>query len=126
MDSGITSDNADSYALLSYENNASGTIGIAWLRSTCSLQRGARTSITEHFRGEIVTAEVIFFIINGQYLSIQVSLHRTQKAARGKRERVPKINELNVMIPRIEGKMLPFQTSTDIGSRNWTQLGDEP
>ena len=96
MNNGITSDNADSYALLSYENNIGGRnnpIGLAFLGTTCSLIRGERTSITEHFRGEVVTAQVIFFIINGQYLSSQVSLHKTQKAARSKRESVPKINE---------------------------------
>ena len=95
MNSGITSDNADSYALLSYENNIGGRdnpFGVAFLRTTCSLIRGERTSITEHFRGEVVTAQVIFFIINGQYLSSQVILHSTQKAARSKRQSAPKIN----------------------------------
>ena len=76
MNRGITSDNADSYALLSYENNAGGTIGIAWLRTTCHSERGLRTGITEHFRSDVVTAEVIAYHMVG----ISYSLHT--KAAR--------------------------------------------
>merc|ERR1712142_433340 len=50
---------ADSYSLISYENNAGGTIGIAWLRSTCSTDRAMRTNINEYFRGDIRTATII-------------------------------------------------------------------
>jgi len=50
---------ADSYSLLTYENNAGGTIGIAWLRSTCSTSRGYRTNINEYFSSDVRTAAII-------------------------------------------------------------------
>jgi len=50
---------ADSYTLLSSENNAGGVVGIAWLRSTCSSSKGMRTNINEYFNGEIRTAQIV-------------------------------------------------------------------
>ena len=50
---------ANAYVFLGYENNTAGTIGIAWVRSTCSI-RGYRTSMSEWFRSDAVTAVVSF------------------------------------------------------------------
>jgi len=51
--------NADSYSVISYQNNAGGTIGIAYLRTTCSSDKSLRSNINEYFRGDIRTATII-------------------------------------------------------------------
>ena len=57
MSRGVISGDADSYALLSF-NDRRGPIGLAWLRTTCSIERGRRTSITEYDNNDVSTAEV--------------------------------------------------------------------
>jgi len=52
---------ANSYSLLTYENNAGGTIGIAWVGTTCvpAKDRGYRSNINEHFRSDVKTAQIL-------------------------------------------------------------------
>ena len=52
-----SSTNANSYVFLGYENDQPGTIGIAWINTTCAI-RPYRTSISEYFMNDAVTAVV--------------------------------------------------------------------
>ena len=48
---------ANAYVFLGHENNRPGTIGIAWINTTCAI-KPYRTSITEWFRNDAITAAV--------------------------------------------------------------------
>ena len=48
---------ADAYVFLGYEDNSPGTIGIAWINTTCAI-KPYRTSITEWFINDAITAAV--------------------------------------------------------------------
>jgi len=50
---------ANSYSMLSYENNQGGGIGIAWLKTSCYSDPGYRTNINEFYRNDIKTAQII-------------------------------------------------------------------
>jgi len=52
---------ADSYSILSYENNQGGTTGIAWGGTTCvsTQYKGYKTNINEHFRDDMNTAATL-------------------------------------------------------------------
>ena len=49
--------NADSYVFLGHEDNLPGTIGIAWINSTCAT-KSYRTSISEWFMNDAISAVV--------------------------------------------------------------------
>ena len=51
---------ANAYIFLGYENNLPGTIGIGWINTTCA-RKAYRTSISEWFRNDAVTAVVSCF-----------------------------------------------------------------
>ena len=46
--------------MFSYRNNQAGTLGIAWLGTTCvgSSQKGYRSSINEYYQSQQITATV--------------------------------------------------------------------
>ena len=48
----------DAFVLFSYENNAGGTVGIAWGSTTCDSSKGYRASINEYFQTQTITAVV--------------------------------------------------------------------
>ena len=56
-----SSTNANAYVFLGYQNNQPGTIGIAWINTTCGI-KPYRTSISEYFMNDAVTAVVCFYI----------------------------------------------------------------
>ena len=49
---------ADSYVLLSYQDNRAGTIGLAWMGTTCNSDKSLRTAIVEYYQSNIKTAQV--------------------------------------------------------------------
>ena len=50
---------ADAFVFLCFQNNAEGTVGIAWLKTTCGINYG-KTSINEYKTNDIVSAKVKF------------------------------------------------------------------
>ena len=54
-----TSDNSiDAFAMMSFRNNMPGTIGIAFVETTCRLEKYVRTSINEYTLTQLLTAIV--------------------------------------------------------------------
>ena len=53
-------DDKDAFVMFSYRNNQAGTLGIAWLGTTCvgSSQKGYRSSINEYYQSQQITATV--------------------------------------------------------------------
>ena len=48
----------DEHVYLTYQNSASGIVGMAWVGSTCSIYQYYRSNINEWFRTDTITAQV--------------------------------------------------------------------
>ena len=48
----------DVHTYLTYQNSASGIVGMAWVGSTCSIYQYYRSNINEWFQTDTVTAQV--------------------------------------------------------------------
>ena len=51
-------DSIDAFVMLSYRNNMAGTLGIAWGGTTCYFDKQYRSSITEYYQTQQLTATV--------------------------------------------------------------------
>lgn len=49
----------DEHVYLTYNGGASGIVGIAWLRSTCSIYQYYRSNVNEWFSSDTVTAQIV-------------------------------------------------------------------
>ena len=53
--------NVNAYVFLCSENDQGGTIGIAWVATTCDRTQNYRSSVTEYLNNDVVTASVSIF-----------------------------------------------------------------
>lgn len=49
----------DEHVYLTYQGSASGVVGMAWIRSTCSIYQYYRSNINEWFRTDTITAQIV-------------------------------------------------------------------
>jgi len=49
----------DEHVYITYQNNARGVVGIAWVRSTCSIYQYYRSNVNEWYTSDTVTAQIV-------------------------------------------------------------------
>ena len=54
--------NVNAYVFLCSENDQGGTIGIAWVATTCDRTQNYRSSVTEYLNNDVVTASVSIYL----------------------------------------------------------------
>ena len=60
----VTYNSIDAFVMMSYRNNMAGIIGMAWVGTTCFSDKQFRTSITEYYQTQQLTAIVRYHFFN--------------------------------------------------------------